>query len=395
MVNRPLYVPLLVLAVLALGVSCATYTYNDAQSHIPPVESVPFETPVSTHMVIEPKESTPAEVKSIVDTGPSAEMVALGDETEALVFQDTVSPAEPEMPDRTSLWMCSLRLIPHTCPPSREITFPYHYIPHEATTITDSRIHQFSAVLIPLPIIGEEETDIAIKEIATGIRDLNASVILITGNVETTAFLMRELEQNGVLFADGGAILTSLPITDISKQSVILEPAAGSFFQIAIANIQKPSPLDAFIENHADEAEWRSAVEAMHDERQDGLQSFLSQLDALPTLLGASLAEPSDLDWTSFTPISYRSPYAWPMSALIEENGFSDSYRSTHYSEETDLGTTWRMAAGDMVFAERTDYLYVRSLLPVETTVVDLGSISAAKSEKPARFGVFGTYILP
>ena len=66
----------------------------------------------------------------------------------------------------------------------------------------------------------------------------------------------------------------------------------------------------------------------------------------------------------------------------------SDTFRSTHFSEETDGGITFNSSK----LSERLDFLYTKGLLEVSSTTLAVAGLS---NNDIARFAILATYIVP
>ena len=329
---------LMLSALLMLGVACMSYTYSDALKNIPAVPTFSTGTPISTHR------QTPVSDQEVVAEAPLEEASLMGLTAE-------------------------------------NITFPYYHQVNENIVQLQGPVGTISALLAPLAEDGV--ADIALWP--------EASIIILTGNLQPMLAAIQELEMNTVLFAGGYAILTNLPIVTITAQSVIVEPISGKTLQVVAANLKDPSPLKSFQDTPDYLSGWQAAVQEAHVPRELAIQALLDRLEAIPTLFAASLFEPSDLDWTEFSQVPYRVPYDWPMSDFLAQQGYIDSYRASHFSEETDEGSTWSGSLQGMDLSERIDFLYAKDLIPVETKVVEY----SAPGSSPTQSGVFGSFLIP
>ncbi len=78
------------------------------------------------------------------------------------------------------------------------------------------------------------------------------------------------------------------------------------------------------------------------------------------------------------------------------ENNFIDSFRVTHFSEKTNPGNTWFGYIHGDLYEERLDYIYVKSVIPVESKILGIERLlQPVDSKNPVRQAVFGTFILP
>lgn len=282
-------------------------------------------------------------------------------------------------------------------PDADKVTLPYRYQPLQENRQLSGPVLKFSSLLIPLPDnrLSAEDAERLSQEIVSSISDIDLPVLFITGHLQNVITLVNQLRRDAVVVSNG-AIVTSLPITEIGKNSVTVMPQDGKPIQLLLAYTPEYQVAEAFF-NNPSSTDWQTVVKEQKESRSRQLEDMLLETStATPVLVGASLFEPSHLDWTSFTPVVYRKAYDWPLSLLMEEKQFLDAYRTTHYSEETAAGTTIRWQQGSLDLQERIDYMYSRKLLPLETTMLSLGGLSSQSDKQaPNRYALLGTYIIP
>ena len=346
--RRLLGLLLLLSALLTFGTACMSYTYSDALKNIPAVPTLPAQTPISTHRQAPAPAPAPATATATVQEAPA-----------------------PVPPTQAALVDLSAELI----------TFPYYHQVNEHTLQSQSPIAVVSVLLVPL----------AEKELADVTLWPEASIIILTGNLQPMLAAIQNLDMNAVLFAGGCAILTNLPITTITNLSVIVEPIPEKPLQIVPVNLKESSPFQSFLDNPDYMDNWQESVRETHVPREKAMSALLAGLGKTPVLLAASLFEPSGLDWTASTKSPYRCSFDWPMSDFLMEQGFIDSYRATRFSEETDVGNTWSGTIHGMDLSERVDFLYVKDIIPVETSVVE----PSEPASFPKQSGVFGYFLIP
>ncbi len=341
------------LAILLFStVSCLSYTYSEAKVNIPAIQSIPVESPISTHKKIDTPVVDPVEIIPLEK--PIAEI------SENTIFD-----------------------------------FPYYHQSSKISQHLQGSITKFSVLFIPLPE-SQLLDETILSEIIEGIRYIDPSILTLTGNIDMFLLLFDSLDMNGVILDEETAVITSFPIIEMSSNGAILEPVSGKTLQIAVINLWDKSPLIEFQQNPAYPDSWQGEVQKSHGYRQTVLETMLAELKPIPTILTASLYEPSGLDWTMDSTFSYRIPFNWPMETFFIENNFIDSFRVTHFSEETNPGNTWIGYIHENLYEERLDYIYVKSVIPVESKILGIESLLRPRStENPARLAVFGTYILP
>lgn len=94
------------------------------------------------------------------------------------------------------------------------------------------------------------------------------------------------------------------------------------------------------------------------------LQPFIAASDSIPIIMGGDFNIHSHLDWTEATRNLYHHGGAvvnWTVSKLMEEAGFTDSFREMNPDPVANIGTTWLTAADSLETPDRQDridYIY-------------------------------------
>lgn len=179
--------------------------------------------------------------------------------------------------------------------------------------------------------------------------------------------LVRKLRRNAVL-VEGGAIITSFPIISTTNHGASVQFSnTKKTIRLSIANLPEYEVLGAFTSGN----DWKTIQQSVTSERTKTLKGILGEGKINePTIIGASLFEPSYQDWNTFSPVPYRQiDYIWPLSNFLEEASFYDVYRATHFSADTDSGNTF--VTEDL--KERIDYLYSRKALPLQSSMLTIG----------------------
>ena len=74
------------------------------------------------------------------------------------------------------------------------------------------------------------------------------------------------------------------------------------------------------------------------------LAPYLAQKDGIPIIIGGDFNVHSHLDWTYATRELYNhggKTVNWTVSKIIQQNGFTDSFREMNPDPVTNLGPTW------------------------------------------------------
>lgn len=273
-------------------------------------------------------------------------------------------------------------------PSIEQLSLPHLFTPNAAVSYP-SEENELKTVILPLSDARWTDEHTA-SEVAHSISDLNYPLILVTGAMENVIALVRQLGSNAVL-VDGGAIITSLPILETTTHGAKVRYNEQKTVRVLIANLEEYEVLSAFEEGGQ---RWMEVQKQITPARIHTLQEILSEGTVVePTIIGASLYEPSHRDWNTFSPIEYRQiDYLWPLVASLEEANFFDAYRMTHFSSATDSGNTFIKAE----LQERLDYLFSRKLLPLRTSMVPIGSESVPKEAGGIqRWGIMASYLIP
>ncbi len=231
----------------------------------------------------------------------------------------------------------------------------------------------FKALFIPLP---EEPTITLLNGIASNITTSAYDVVALIGDKEALTYLEqifcnlsyrlgeRQLvvtSFNGDVDSEGEISLYSYPQTELSV--ALLEVSPGAYQRLLQGAELEELPQESSLTLPSGEG---------------------------PTLLFASLGEPSSEDW--FETIDghpYRIQMVWPNSDAIREAGFFDTWRLTHYSALSDPGTTWEyLYAEDLIVRERIDYLYVKGIVPLESNTLSI-------APNGGRYAIEATFIIP
>ena len=271
-------------------------------------------------------------------------------------------------------------------PPLSSITYPRIYSTEKNSTLAKDG-DKLRTIMLPLDDVAWKNPKMA-NEVYTSIKDLSVPVVFVTGHMENVIALVKEMRTDAVLFSTG-AIITTFPIVKTSDFGVTVQYSDKVQIRLSLINLPQYEVLQAFLENN----DWQTLQKVASEERLKKLETIVEEGSSTdPTLIGASLYEPSYQDWNTFSPVSYRQmDYLWPLSEFLEQAGFYDSYRITHFNEATDAGNT--LIAKN--WKERVDYLFSRKMLPLESSMLTIGGESVPDENTISRFGIFSAYLIP
>ncbi|MEA3477597.1 MAG: endonuclease/exonuclease/phosphatase family protein [Bacteroidota bacterium] len=88
----------------------------------------------------------------------------------------------------------------------------------------------------------------------------------------------------------------------------------------------------------------------------DSLENSLN----LPIIIGGDFNSGSHLDWVESTrEYHYGKVVEWPVSKLMQERGFTDSFREAHPDPLLTLDGTWGFLSDDII-SDRIDFIYFK-----------------------------------
>lgn len=86
----------------------------------------------------------------------------------------------------------------------------------------------------------------------------------------------------------------------------------------------------------------------------------LAEATGLPVIMGGDFNSASHLDWVESTRHAhYDKVVEWPVSKLMADHGYADSFREVHPDPALTLEGTWGFLNDDII-SDRIDYLYYR-----------------------------------
>ncbi|MGD9926920.1 MAG: hypothetical protein AB7S66_05105 [Sphaerochaeta sp.] len=271
-------------------------------------------------------------------------------------------------------------------PPLEDLTLPRMYTTDEPTILSDEN-NPLNVLMLPLDDI--RWSDPAMKNlVATSISDIKTPIIMVTGHMQNVIDLVRQLRRNAVL-VEGGAIITPFHVVSTTNHGIRVQFSNTKTIRLSIAYLPEYAVLDAFTSGN----DWKTIQKQVTSDRTKKLEEILAEgTTNEPTIIGASLFEPSYQDWSTFSPVPYRQiDYIWPLSNFLEESSFYDVYRATHFSADTDAGNTFVTEN----LKERIDYLYSRKVLPLQSSMLTIGGESIPDANNIARYGISATFLIP
>lgn len=93
------------------------------------------------------------------------------------------------------------------------------------------------------------------------------------------------------------------------------------------------------------------------------LQPVMAEADSIPIIMGGDFNDHSHLDWTEATRNMYNHGGAvvkWTVSKIMQEAGFTDSFREMHPDPAKELGPTWYWTGDKKDRLDRIDFIYYK-----------------------------------
>lgn len=262
-----------------------------------------------------------------------------------------------------------------------QLEYPHVYRPADSRSVLDEAFTRVDVLLIPLG-----DTPLGADRAATmanSVRDLGFEFIALTGSLENQTAFAVALGMDAVTLK-GGTICFTPPLKSATDSVASFTLCHDKDIDLMVLDLFD----DADFALDLDIAGWIDHVSAKSDAGINAIDALDSQSTDGQKILALSSSEPSSLDWSIFTPYEYRTRHSWAISDHLATLGFSDSYRATHFSEETDSGVT--LAAGGI--HERMDALYSQGLMEVSSSTLTLCGLS---DQEIQRYATAATYIVP
>jgi len=81
----------------------------------------------------------------------------------------------------------------------------------------------------------------------------------------------------------------------------------------------------------------------------------------IPVIIGGDFNSPSHLDWVESTKeFHYGKVVAWPVSTLMQERDYIDSFREAHPDPTQTLEGTWGYLSPREIISDRIDFVYYK-----------------------------------
>ncbi len=258
------------------------------------------------------------------------------------------------------------------------LTYPHVYTPKRTNSTAPDGITVIKVLMLPL---GYEPLTVEDAERILGANsDITPDFVILTGSLENQVLGAKTAGWDAVTM-EGGTVLHR-PLLKEARES------SSSFFITATKDIEiAPLSFEASMPSDENQAEaW--AIALTDDESE--LAKVTATAEAMSDrekILAISSSQPSGEDWIEFTPFRYRSDLDFPVSSYLEENDWLDTYRASHFTAETDGGTTRKL--GNVY--ERLDFLYTQGLVPVSAISYPVMGLT----DRTGTFAVLAEILVP
>lgn len=373
-------------AVLLLATGCATYTVATGLEKISiPSDEVILETRYSViQEMAEAERKAQEEAFRIAEAKKAAEDEAAAAAAEAQrIAEEAERAAREEKARAQEELMRSIEAVRSRNDFPQDpalLTYPHIFRPLNTDERLSASFTRLDVLLLPLG--SATYTAEEISRIANAIADINVSFMFITGSTENQIALANTLQRDAVAL-EGGMVIFTPEIRSATSTSALFTVADGKEVGVSVLDISD----DMVKAESLDIPAWQEYLRDKADEELALIDSVTASIEGTSRIFALSSSEPSTLDWTIFTPYSYRSDYSWTISDAMAES-WSDTYRATHFSEETDSGITLKTPS----VSERMDFLYTQGVMEVSSDTIPVGILSEGDT---AVYALIATYIIP
>ncbi|MBR1918807.1 MAG: hypothetical protein IJ831_04215 [Spirochaetales bacterium] len=260
------------------------------------------------------------------------------------------------------------------------IAVPHIYRPADTMASLDPAFTRVDVMLISLgrKKLPSDEID----RIVEASRDMGLEFTIVNGDRENLVEFARKAGVDSVLL-ETSLILFTPEIREADERSALFVLSSGKELEIGALDIS-----DGMVEaRNLEVNEWKNYILNESAAKKAEVDRTEDMIGNGKAILALSSSEPSTLDWSIFTPFTYRDDTSWPISDSLNAN-WSDTYRSTHFSEEVDAGATFESSS----VTERLDFLYTRGILEVSSDTIALSGLSDGEIQ---RLATVATYLIP
>ena len=260
---------------------------------------------------------------------------------------------------------------------AKDLRIPHVWRPVDEQLLRSDSFTRLDVLLIPLSGISDEN----VLRSAASVADMEADFIFVTGPVSSQIAFAKALYRDAVTLS-GGTVIFRSELISADEYTALFRVSESKDIQLTAVTEDNASARTAVRPE-----DWKEYLLLTSEKRVEEVKDITERLSDTEAIMALSAAEPSSLDWTIFTPYSYRSDASFPVSDYLN-TVLSDTFRATHFSEETSGGITLETK----VLSERLDFLYTKGIIEVSSSTLAVAGLTDAE---PKRFAVAATYLLP
>lgn len=201
------------------------------------------------------------------------------------------------------------------------------------------------------------------NELVKMLQDMSSDVYLLVETYGSGAEIADALGYYLYLISTNLSIVSRYPIVETSNLS---SPFNAGAAQVQIGNGKKVNLVCLWLNylparNIGEGTNWSKEQFLAEDDRLRGadirqilndIKPQLAQQDSIPLIVGGDFNSGSHLDWTEYTKSIHKGyTMPWPVSMLMKEAGFKDSFRHLYPDALAIPGTTFYKT-------DRIDYIY-------------------------------------
>ena len=260
---------------------------------------------------------------------------------------------------------------------SADMRIPHIWRPVDEELLKDDSFTRLDVLLIPLSGVSAEN----ITRTAASLSGIDADFVFVTGPRASQVAFAKALGRDAVTL-EGGTVIFRSKLVSAERETALFRVSESK--DIMVTSVTEDN-LAA--RNAKDPDSWKEYLLNTSEKRVDEVKGITEKLTDSEVIMALSASEPSSLDWTIFTPYSYRTEASFPVSDYLN-TVLSDTFRATHFSEETSGGITLETK----VLSERLDFLYTKGIIEVSSSTLALSGLTDGE---PKVFALAATYLLP
>ncbi|MGN0907730.1 MAG: hypothetical protein ACI4NM_11335 [Bullifex sp.] len=299
---------------------------------------------------------------------------------EARLKAEAEARAEAERREREAALAASLARVRRINPypdDVKEIRVPHIWRPLDEQLLKDDGFTRIDVLLVPLSGISVEN----VQRAASSLADMDADFIFVTGSRASQTAFAKALGRDAVTLS-GGTVIFRSELVSADADTALFRVSESKDIMLTVLTQDSTQARNA-----KDPAAWTEYLQLTSEERVEEVKETAEKLSDDEAIMALSAAEPSSLDWTIFTPYTYRTEKSFPVSDYLD-SVLSDTFRATHFSEETSGGITLETKT----LSERLDFLYTKGIIEASSSTLAVSGLTDGENRV---FALAATYILP